>query len=73
MFKTVTRTLVFVTLMFGIAAACPDGYHEETRTDPCGRKENRPTCVQWDADNNCSGWQDNWVCVPTYKTTCEPD
>lgn len=71
--KLILAALILPLAIVRIAAACPEGYHEESRVDPCGRRENHPTCVQWDEDHNCTAWRDEWVCVPTSRTTCEPD
>lgn len=72
MTKIVISSLALLFVTLGVAVACPEGYHRETRTDPCGRKENQPVCVRWE-DGVCTETRDNWVCIPTSTTTCEPD
>lgn len=64
--------LFSLTMLTAVAFACPEGYHPETRTDPCDHKENHPTCVRYE-NGSCVDWRDNWVCVPRSVTTCEHD
>jgi hypothetical protein len=55
------------------AVSCPQNYHEECTTDPCGSKEQVEHCVRSNADGSCAQTTVETVCRPTSRCSCEHD
>lgn len=70
--QVIGAVTVFSTFAAVQAQACPEGYHQECDTDPCGDRRVEQRCVRWE-DGQCVDWRQEVVCVPRTRCTCEHD